>query len=47
MIQANTKNDIALLDTGHNGLVRLDGSLTDPSNKIIKQKNGEIKIMRK
>ena len=48
MIQGNAKNDISWFgEVGFSGLVRQDGSLTNNKNKIIKQRNGEIKVVRK
>lgn len=48
MIQSNAKNDIEWFgEVGFQNQVRLDGSLNNTKSKIIKQRNGEIKVMRK
>jgi len=48
MIQSNSKNDIAWLgEVGFSELVRSDGSLSNSKNRIVKQRSGEIKIVRK
>mgnify|MGYP006189320093 FL=1 len=48
MIESKAKNDISWLgEVGFSNMVRLDKSLTSENNKVIKQRNGEIKVMRK
>jgi hypothetical protein len=48
MIQSNAKNDIFWLgEVGFSNMVRYDNSLTNNKNKILKQRNGEIKVIRK
>ena len=48
MIQSKAKSDVAWLgEVGFSGQVRLDGSLTQNRNRTVKQRNGEIKIVRK
>jgi len=47
MIQSNSKNDIEWFgEVGFSNKVRLDGSLTDNNNRVVKQRNDEIKIVR-
>ena len=48
MIESKAKNDISWLgEVGFSNMVRLDKSLTSENNIVIKQRNGEIKVMRK
>jgi len=48
LIQSESKNDIEWFGkVGFQNNVRLDGSLNNTKSKIIKQRNGEIKVMRK
>jgi len=48
LILSHAKNDIVWLgEVGFCNMVRLDGSLNNPDTKIIKKKNGEIRIVRK
>ena len=47
MIQSNSKNDIAWFgQVGFQNMVRLDDSLTNPKNKVVKSKNGKISIVK-
>jgi len=48
LIQSNAKNDVFWFgEVGFSGLVRLDGSLNRNNNRSVKQRNGEIKIVKK
>jgi hypothetical protein len=48
LIQSNAKNDITWLgEVGFSNMVRLDGSLNNPKNKVIKNRDETVKIVRR
>ena len=47
MIKSNAKDDIFWLgEVGFSNMIRLDGSLTNKNNKVVK-KNGKVSVLKK
>jgi len=47
LIQSEKRNEIEWLgDVGYSNLTRLDRSINNSKNKIVRQKNGSIKVVR-
>jgi hypothetical protein len=47
MIESNSKNDVSWIgEVGFSNMVRLDGSLTKLNNKVVKNRDDTVKVVR-